>query len=299
MLLAAIQSAPHAGDFTYVWFGARAVLRGLNPYTAIRAADVPYEARFYYPLTAAVLGVPLSWLRVNVAAAMMIAITGGLSAFALTRRAWWPLLILLSAPAYVACLSGQWSFLLVLAALVAPALGPAAAVKPNLALAMLLRHSTRRALVVAIVGGGVLLAISLAIRPSWPLDWWRTLRDPGARQYRIPALTIEGLPLWLALARWRHTDARLVLGMAFVPQAGFFYDQLPLLLVAKSRTQLLALVVMSHVAAFIPTVILPDHSTPAALSRSLMRYVIVGLYWPALLLVMRRPARESHGAASE
>jgi hypothetical protein len=287
-LLALSRSAPHAGDFTYVWFAARALLNGANPYTTISARDVPYEPRFYYPLTAAVIALPFAWMKVNVAACLMTAITGGLSAFMITRNAWWPLLLFLSAPAYFACLSGQWSFLVLLAALVAPALGPAGAVKPNLAFVMLLRHWTWRASWVAFAVGGTLLTVSLVIRPRWPIDWWNVLHQPGAQQYQIPALTLFGAPLWLGLARWRDPDARLLVGMACVPQGAFFYDQLPLLLIAKSRTELLIAVVLSHVAAFIPTLILPDHSTAVTLSHSLMPFVIAGLYWPALLVVLRR-----------
>jgi hypothetical protein len=164
---------------------------------------------------------------------------------------------------------------------------------------MLLRHSTWQACWVALGIGATLLAVSLAIRPMWPADWWNAVHETGARQYQIPGLTLFGAPLWLGLARWRDPDARLLVGMACVPQAAFFYDQLPLLLMAKSRAELLTAVALSHVAAFIPTVILPDHSTAVTLSHSLMPFVVVGLYWPALFLVMRRNRKPLLGSAKD
>jgi hypothetical protein len=195
-----------------------------------------------------------------------------------------------SGQAFVVCTSVQWSPLFAFAALFPPALGIAAGVKPNLAFAMLACQSTRRAVLQAFLGGGTLLLISLAIQPSWPMDWLRTLHSSAtASEYVIPITTVPGFPLALAVLRWRRPEARMLLCMAAIPQAGFFYDQFPLLLVPQSRRQMILAVGLSQLALLTPNVLPFDRRTPVTLSHALMPLIIVAAYLPALIMVLNRP----------
>jgi peptidoglycan/LPS O-acetylase OafA/YrhL len=89
-------------------------------------------------------------------------------------------------------------------------------------------------------------------------------------------------------------DGRLVLAMACMPQNFFFYDQLPLLLVAKTRRELLGLAVASCLAydafMFSPGARLDPFSNATWVQASDARlpFVVLGLYLPAFVLALRR-----------
>jgi hypothetical protein len=122
------------------------------------------------------------------------------------------------------------------------------------------------------------------------LHWIRTILDaPVSAQYQIPVFTRWGWPLALAALRWRTRDGRLVLGMALTSQNYFFYDQLPLFLVARSRQQLVAACVISWVAFYWRPLFHLHSVTTEAVNAQLALIVGTGLYLPALIMVLRRP----------
>jgi hypothetical protein len=276
-------------DFTYPWLAARALIRGQEPYAAVRAATTPWTPTLFYPATAGIVVFPLAWMPVQVAAAAFVGVGSGLLAFAVTRLGYWRLWIFATPPMYRICLSPQWAPLLMAAALWTPALGIVVA-KPNLALPLLAFQSGIRAVRNAIIGGGLLVVVSLALQPTWPVHWISTLRStPIVGQYQLPITTVWGSCAVLALLRWRRPEARLFLGMACTPQNFFFYDQLPLFLVPASRLETITMAVVAWIAFFIPDVI--EFRTHGLADRSarFLPLVIVGLYLPALVLILRRP----------
>ena len=290
------------GDWTYTYAAARAVLAGQNPYEAVQGSAIPFGGRLYYPMTAAIVSVPLAWLPPPLGGALLVGLSAGVLSFVVTRKSWWPLLILASGPMFAVVTSVQWSAFVAFAAFAAPAIGIAGAVKPNLALSLLALQSNRRAFLQALLVGSVILVISILIRPGWPLDWLRTLRtSPAAKQYWTPLFTLWGAPLWVAAVRWRDPRARFLFCMAAVPQTGFLYDQLPLLLVARTRAQLLVGVVCSWLVVLAPMVLSFNRTNNVTLSRAYVPIIVGGLYWPALLLVFKCPcppavARVDHPA---
>lgn len=295
LLLRASPANVIGGDFTYPWLAARAILHGQNPYHGLHYAGLTY-IEFFYPLPTALIVMPLAWIDdPQIAGSILMALAGGWLAFVLTRRrAWWPLLMFASAPIFAAATNAQWALFVMAASMTVPAIGLVVA-KPNLGLPLLGMQSERRVFASAVIGGGILVLASLAIMPTWPLDWLRQLHSsPTAALYRPPILTVWGCVAALALFRLRDPKARLVLVMACVPQAGLFYDQGPLLLVAESRTELLALslsTVVAGIAAqfrFRPGM---DTLTVGALAYPFM---VVGCYWPTLLLVLRRRYDTTH-----
>jgi hypothetical protein len=91
----------------------------------------------------------------------------------------------------------------------------------------------------AIIASLLLVVISLAVLPSWPIDWYRNIS--GRPEKLSPIKTLAGPLLLLAAVRWRRPEARLFLAMACVPQALFFYDQLILGLIPRTLRQSLIL----------------------------------------------------------
>ncbi len=80
--------------------------------------------------------------------------------------------------------------------------------------------------------------------------------------------------------------ARLVLAMACVPQNFFFYDQFPLLLAARSRTQCLAIALTSQVAGIASTMWIDPSASAPVRSAAAMPYAMLGLYLPAIACVL-------------
>lgn len=279
-------------DFFYPWAGARSVLAGVDPYLAMHTADVPFAhaQSLFYPVTALLVAAPFAWLPLHLATACFSALGCGLLAFAVSKRGLWRVLILASAPGWGAARGGQWSPLLMACALLwAPALG-LAVVKPTLALPLACLQRSWRAVILAASVGVLVLLVSIAISPAWVSHWLAELRgNPTAGQYHIPALTLLGAPILIVLLRWRRSEARLVAGLACVPQNGFFYDQFPLLLIPESMIELLIAIAASWIAFVLIPTVGPGRTTWTALSAGALRVAMLGIYWPAALLVLRRP----------
>jgi hypothetical protein len=250
----------------------------------------PFTPTLFYPAPAGLIVVPIAWLSARLAATIFMAVGAGCLAFTITARSMWRLIIFASAPMYQACVSVQWSPLLLAGALWWPALGLVVA-KPNIALPLLAMQSTRRAVMAAFIGGSALVVVSLAIVPAWPLHWYQTVRHaPVVSQYKIPILTLWGMGTALAVLRWRRPEARLLLGLACSPQNFFLYDQLPLLLVPSSRAEMIVAVWCSW-AAYVIWQLFAFHAHAGTVSDSASMYsfTIAGLYLPALVMVLLRP----------
>jgi hypothetical protein len=223
------------GDYFFVWSAARSLLSGENPYNVIPVGpENPGNDVFLYPLPALLLIAPLAWLPLPVSGGLFLGISSGLLAFTLLKDGYHRLPLFMGAPFLIAVSLGQWSPIITAAALEAN-LGFVFAAKPHLALpAWVYRPSLR-----AIVASLLLVVISLAILPSWPLDWYRNIS--GRPEKLSPIKTLAGPLLLLAAVRWRRPEARLFLAMACVPQALFFYDQLILGLIPRTLRQSLIL----------------------------------------------------------
>ncbi|WP_129633125.1 hypothetical protein [Candidatus Oscillochloris fontis] len=225
-----------AGDFTWAWRGAQFLLAGENPYQMIRpTGKYPYNDVLYYPLTALLLAVPVAWLPGPVAGSALLGIGSGLLAWGLVQREQYHSLVLFFSPPYlVALLMGQWSPLITAAAFI-PSLGLVLSAKPNLGLPMLLVYPSRKQWLLC----GALVLLSLIILPSWP---WDMLANLATHINYVPLLTWYGPLLLLALPFWRHTEARLLLAMALVPQR-LVYDQLALWLIPQTPRQAMLLLI--------------------------------------------------------
>jgi hypothetical protein len=278
-------------DYGYLWVAGRAVLSGTDPYAAVRPGVMHFDNWFMYPMPAAIAGATIAWMPMGVASVVFVALAMGSFAFALTGEGWRRLPILMSFPALWAMTTGQWSPF-VTAAFVSPAFAWAAVCKPTLgAVAFVTRPKWKFIWVSAAT-----IAISLLWSPTWPMRWWETTQKTANINYEIPITVQGGFLLALAAIRWRYADARLLLGMACVPQSMLMYDQLPLMLIARSRLEAIAFSLWTYLAPlamrFVTTT--PTVDTKAETLPYLARIITWTLYLPALAVVLlrKRPAEE-------
>jgi hypothetical protein len=123
-----------------------------------------------------------------------------LLALALSRRAWYPLLLLASGPVVHAVNVGQWSPL-VTAGSMLPGLGWLLACKPNIGLSLWLGSPDRATARRLALGVAAALAVSLLVLPGWP----------GLSFLEQPHLSLTPRPfgsVLLAAVRWRDPAAR-------------------------------------------------------------------------------------------
>ena len=265
-------------DFELIWVGARALLSGADPYAVVPATGTHYP--LYYPLTAIVVGIPFAGLPFDWARLLWAAVSGSAFAWAALRYGRGLPTALLSANFLNAVIQGQWSPLLVAAA-VLPALSWLLAAKPSIGAALFAAFPSRR----AVIGGLALLAISLALSPTWPLRWLESAR---VSVHMSPIASPGGFILLLALLRWRTPEARLLVGLACVPQIIGLYDTLPLFLIPKTRWQGYGLAGLSYVAAFGQVVAAPR--LPGMPLETMLAarwpFIFFCLYLPALVMVL-------------
>ena len=267
-------------DFLAWWFAARALVRGVDPYS-ITPSAAPYfiSDPLVYPLPTVLTVVPFSWMPLTVAGAVFVGVSAALLAWALTRDGYYRLPLFMSFPFVMSASLGQWAPLVIAAALI-PGAGFLAVCKPTLAAALAFSRPTMS----IILGGAAFLVGSLLIAPAWPSRWLANLNL--AAPHPAPLFTLAGVVCALAALQWRRDDARLVLGMAAVPQLAMFADQLPLLLVARTRIQAMSLAVLSHVGGVLWLLTRDPKAHPAWDAANL---VIASMYLPALVLVLQRP----------
>jgi hypothetical protein len=279
-------------DFLYPWTGIRLFLDGTNPYVAMRAnAAPPYDEALFYPFTAPLALLPFARLSLATAASGFFGLSSAALAYVITRDGLWRVHVFMSAPFVTAALLVQFSPLL-MAATFLPTVGFLTTLKPNIGLPLLLYRPTWK----AVVGSAVFVAITLAVFPRWPLGWLDSIRhDAQVGSHAVPMLQLGGVFLALAVLRWRRPAGRLLLAMSIIPQQLFFYDQLPLWLIPRTRQQSIALTGCSQLA-FILYYLMRAPGAPVV--RSAYPYVIALIYLPALAILLRQPKREQ-GEPSE
>jgi hypothetical protein len=270
---------PSTSDFEQIWTGARALAAGADPYTVVPTTGTRFP--LFYPLTAVLVGVPFGAVPFAAALVLWAAASGALFAWAAARYGRGLPAALLSASFLNAIVQGQWSPVLT-AAVVLPALSWALVVKPSVGAAMFAAFPTRQ----AVVGGLVLIGLSIAVSPAWPLRWLEALKSTG---HMVPLITRPGgLVLLVALARWRQPEARLLAALACIPQTIGLYETLPLFLIPRNRWQGYGLAGLSYAVAFAQAAAVPrlPGMTLDALLAARWPYVFVGLYLPSLIMVL-------------
>jgi hypothetical protein len=271
-------------DFDLFYHAARHLLQGENPYPI---ATQWYPWPLYYPLPAVLLAIPFTPIPVEFARVLWDILIGWTFAYALWRhRGNYALVAVVSGAYAFAAYFSQTTPLLVAATLI-PTLGFLLVVKPHTGLALWLAYPSRRAL----IGGALLLALSLVILPSWPRDWILALQDEHAH-IRSPILRPFGFLLLLAALRWKTPEGRLLLIMGILPQNTQPHDLIPLALIPRNLTQMGIYFVGTWLAVMAVGQGWEDQGITIAMRNDAAWPMILGtVYLPMLYLVLRRTSR--------
>ena len=271
-------------DFDQVWYAARALRLGLNPYQVIGPAGSWYRMPWplYYPLPAIILIWPLSFVPLFLARCLFLGLSSALLAYGVTRRSWLPLLIFVSGSYMEAARLAQWSPLFA-ASLAMPLLSVCFPAKPSAAALCGPAVQWRRRQVAAVMVCWVALLITAwVILPTWLGDWLVTLHQtPHIRSMLVAP---GGVLLLGAILRWRRPEGRLLFAYAVVPHNASAYEALPVLLVATSRPEFTLLGVGSVCAFILQTQV----QWPLVMGSHFPVGNIFCVYLPALVMVLRR-----------
>ncbi len=272
-------------DFDQLWYAARALVHGGDPY-AVVGPGRPFRWIWplVYPPPAVLLSAPFVLLPIAWARVVFSTLSAALLGWAAGPRirVVWPMV--LSASYLIATSRTQWALLLLTAAWM-PALGAVVAAKPTVGLAVLAALSRRR-LVLAAAAAALITALSAALRPSSFADWIGAIRS--IPPLKIPMLLPGGFVLVLAALRWRRPEARLLLVLAATPHTPSLYDLLLLFFACFSLRETMVLAILTH-ALFWGFVIWGSGATFDLYMLHLGQASIFVVYLPVLLMILRRP----------
>lgn len=283
-------------DSLPLWRGARILMSGGNPYHLADWHRMPRGETdlvawrsvlepLYYPLPALLVWLPFSLGAFLTGSAVFCGLGATLFVFVMSRRGLHRIWLCGGVPFIITLRFGQWSTWLIAAAML-PALSFLLPAKPNIGLPLFLSRPTRTATAAC----AAILLLSLAVMPSWPLDWFAIIT--GAFRQTVPhpspvtTFGGAGVLCLLSLLRWRRPEARLIALMACMPQLPFWADQLALATVPETRREVIWSLLGGHLCfiawfLFAPKVI---YYVPV-----MQPYALVGTYVPALVMVLRRP----------
>jgi hypothetical protein len=277
-------------DFAQVWFAARALLRGVDPYPLVGPGlELDWAWPLLYPLPAGVIAVPFAPFSQETASVLFSIIAGAAFAWALMEHGYATLFCFFGAPLHFAAETAQWSPLLS-AALVVPAIGMLFVAKPTIGLAIFAARPSWWPIAGAVVFGG----IAFVLQPHWVGSWLDAIARNDAAwfphaPYRAPIAIPGGILALAALARWRRPEARLVAALACVPQTMMLYETVPLLLIPRSFRESALMVWLGYAVSYAIEGLLPVTRTAPEYLAVSGPLVVVGMYIPATLLVLSRP----------
>lgn len=289
-----------ASDWDQVWYGARALIGGRDPYRELTPTISPWP--LIYPLPAVFLAVPFAALPLSVARACWFGASAGCLAYAWASGPQWRLRGLLSGAFLWCAMGANWTPFLV-AGLWTPACRFWWCVKPTTGFVMWLRKPSRA----SVLGVAVLATVSFAIEPRWLREWLGNVLHPdwGFAYHPIPITLPGGWLLLLALLRWRQPEARLLLGWCLVPSSIMPSELLLGFAVARTRREWTVVSLISWLVIAYGVFIGRAAQLPAETPRHAFERWSQHL-WPALLagwlvllvMVLRQPnANELRSAA--
>lgn len=283
--------SPIPRDFGQVWFAARSILHGVDPYLLV-GPGLTYDWQFplLYPLPAGVAALPFGVLPLDVASVLFVGLGCGVFAWVLMSWGYGPLFGFLSGSVHYAAEVGQWSPLFA-ASVVVPWLALFLVAKPTIGAAAFIARPSWWAVAGGVVFGGV----AFAINPHWPREWLDAVARNNALwapqiPYRAPITFLGGPLALLCLLRWRRPEARYVAALLCVPQTTVLYETVPLFLVPRTFGESLTLTVLSYASWLVaqhyaPQGIAPpsDHANAAG------QMIVLFLYLPATAILLTRP----------
>ena len=274
-------------DFSTVWFGARMLLDGNNPYLSIGPGQlVEMPSPPYYPATAFVAAIPFTIFPFHWASTVFVFGSTWLLAWGCTADGWHRLPIFPSIVFATSAQMAQWSILFT-AAVFVPPLAIFAAAKPQASLPVVAGSSRSSTFYWAAGGALVMIAVSFILMPGWVKDWTALLRETD--HFTPPILRFGGPAIALVLLRWRRPEAWLVLAAACSPQTWYPYNALILLVVASTYREASILSIVSS-AGWIIAYLAGDGKARSLVTREIMSgMLIAACYLPATIVVLRHP----------
>jgi hypothetical protein len=283
-----LRAAEHGGmsDFSQLWYGARALIGGRNPYLLIGPhRPIAMPTPLYYPGPAFVAVLPLTLFSVHLAGAIFVFMSTALLAWGSTRNGWHLLPIFPSIAFLTSAQLGQWSILMT-AAFFIPAIALVAIAKPQASLPILV-SANRLTFYASIAGGLVLLLFSLALFPEWPVAWSQQI---SVNEYFVPPIARKGgVAIAMVLLRWRRSEAWLVFVAACLPQTWYPYNGLILMLVAANYREACVLSLVSSAMWLIVYAFIPGEMRSPATRELWGTLLVATSYLPAVLVILRRP----------
>jgi len=228
---------------------------------------------------------PLAALSVPAARIAFSTLGGGVLGFALGRDDFRRIGLVLSAAFLIAVSRNQWS-LFFSAAYFTPWAAVFLAAKPNMALAFVAGSESWRRLRWILGVGATVAVISLIARPTWPLEWFVSLKS--MRYIVSPIMRPWAFVYALALLKWRRADARIFLALVCVPQTPSLYDLLPLYVITRTSREVSLLSLLTYVL-FLSIVVLGPFDTFEHYAYRLGYLSTFLIYVPVLVMILRRP----------
>lgn len=276
-------------DFGMSWFGARSLLRHVDPYPLVgRGREFNFGGPLTYPVPAFVALIPITFFSEQLAGSIFVGLSVFLLALGITRKGWFLLPLFMTEPFLNAVRLGQWNIVLT-AAIYFPLLGFLFPVKPQAVLPILVASERSKIWIAAMIGGAVLIILSTILMPHWIVEWLASVKQmPDSRP---PILRFGGFLILLVLLRWRRSDAWLILSLACVPQTAAYYSTLPLFTIPGSFVESIALVVISAAGVVLASEFMPQSiQSVDALMGYLGSFHVWTIYLPVVVMVLRRPA---------
>ena len=270
-------------DFSHLWFAAKSLAEGRNPYDLIgpgREWESAY--RLYYPASSLVFVLPFTLLSEVPAVACFVGLSVWLLVWGVTHDGWHRLPIIASAAFLESVLAAQWT-VIITAAFFLPWLCFVTPAKPQTGLAVLVSTWKVRPWIYAGISAIAGTTVALVLLPSWPSEWLESVGEAGfaLKAVRHPV----GLLALLVLLRWRRRESWLIVATVLLPQTFMWYGGLLLLAVANTYREAVALSAISTLG-FLAAVYATGWENAPTVTWSL--YLATTLL-PAAFVVIRRP----------
>jgi hypothetical protein len=291
-LIYGFQSNLHHSDFSRAWFAARALLDHQDPYTfAGPTPDMPFRWRYplNYPATAFVAVMPLTPFSEKGADMLFVGVSVFALVYGMTARSWHLLPLVPSFSFFLNVQRAQWT-ILTTAMLFLPSAAFFVLTKPQFAFPPVAASENSRFWYAALIGGAVLLAVSLLFLPTWPAEWLYIVRHDNTVVLQAPITRPLGFLIPLVLLRWKHREAWFVFFLSCVPQTWDYYNTLPLLALAATYREACLLSLVSSLGGFVWFWSIQTLATTPQEGTHYGAFVIVLFaYLPTVLVILRRP----------
>jgi hypothetical protein len=275
-LLAGAWLPGRTGDFELLYAAAARLLQGETPY-AFGNQWLPY------PLPAVLLVVPFAAFPLAVARPLFDIFIGWAFVYALWKyRAMYGLLAVLSGSYLFALWYGEMTPLMVAASLI-PALGFLLIVKPSSSVALWVARPSRK----AVLAVAAFVVLTLIIRPTWPVDWWRAM-PVDFSPWMPPVFRPFGALLLIAALRWNLPEGRLILATALLPQTGLPYELVLLALIPATLGEMAIYLAGTWIAVADAAGVLQILGG-GEWTMTGWPVTLCAVYVPMLYLVLRRP----------